>query len=266
MDRKLITILAADLAGCSRLMAEDEEGVIKRLRFARQEVIDPAINACGGRIIKTMGDGLLIEFTSPVQAMRAALGIQRQMHTREASEVASQRLKFRVGINPGDVVIDGNDVLGDAVKIVARLESLAPVGGVCISRTVFDQTKGRIDAEMTSLGPQAVKNMPVPVLVEVEGAEISTSTTLRANRPSIAVLPFANISSDQDQEFLADGIVEDAITELSWFSSLMVIARNSTFAYKGAPQDVRRIGKELGARYVVEAQFGEVATACGFLT
>lgn len=255
MDRKLTTILAADLAGFSRLMAADEEGVIKRLRAARKEIIDPAIATCDGRIIKTMGDGLLVEFASPVQALRAALGIQRDMHDCEATEIKTKRLRFRIGINLGDVVIDGEDVLGDAVNIAARLESLAPVGGICISRAVFEQAKGRIDAEMTTLGPQAVKNMPEPVdvwRVEVEGADAAKPAQVAAERPSIAVLPFANMSADQDQEFLADGIVEDVITELSRFRSLMVIARNSTFAYKGASQDMRQIGKELGARYVVE--------------
>lgn len=255
MDRKLTTILAADLVGYSRLMAADEEGVINRMRAARKEIIDPAIATCDGRIIKTMGDGLLVEFVSPVQALRSALGIQREMHAHENTEVEESRLKFRIGINLGDVVIDGEDVLGDAVNIAARLESLAPVGGICISRAVFEQVKGRIDAEMTTLGLQAVKNMPEPVdvwRVEVEGAEASKPAQVAAERPSIAVLPFANMSADQDQEFLADGIVEDVTTELSRFRSLMVIARNSTFAYKGASQDVRRIGKELDARYVVE--------------
>lgn len=255
MDRKLTTILAADLAGFSRLIAADEEGIIRRLRAVRKDIIDPTITARNGRIIKTMGDGMLVEFSSPVQALRAALGIQRYMHAHESQVAETTRLKFRIGINLGDVVIDGEDVLGDAVNIAARLESLAPVGGICISRAVYDQSKGRVDADMTSLGPQAVKNMPEPVdvwRVEVEGAEAAKPAQVAAERPAIAVLPFANMSTDQDQEFLADGIVEDVITELSRFRSLMVIARNSTFAYKGAAQDVRRIGRELGARYVVE--------------
>jgi adenylate cyclase len=255
MDRKLTTIFAADLAGFSRLMAADEEGVIESLRAARREVIDPPIVTGGGRIIKTMGDGLLVEFKSPVQAIRAALQIQNEMQAWQVRVAESKRLKFRIGINLGDVVIDGDDVLGDAVNIAARLESLAPVGGLCISRAVFDQVQGRIDAEMTSLGFQAVKNMPKSVevwRVEVEGAELTKPTALPAERPSIAVLPFVNMSSDPDQEFLADGIVEDVITELSRFRSLLLIARNSTFAYKDAAQDVRQIGKELGVRYVVE--------------
>ncbi len=255
MERKLTTILAADLAGYSRLMALDEEGVIDRLRSARTRVIDPAIAEAGGRIIKTMGDGLLVEFSSPVQAVRAALQVLREMQVQEATAPQDQRLRFRVGINLGDVVIDGDDVLGDAVNIAARLESLAPVGGLCISRSVFDQANGRLDAQMTALGPQAVKNLPTPVevwRVEVAGADVPKAPATRAERPSIAVLPFDNMSTDADQEFLADGIVEDVITELSRFRSLMVIARNSTFAYKGRATDIRRIGEELGARYVVE--------------
>ena len=255
MDRKLTTILAADLAGYSRLMALDEEGVIERLRAARSQVIDPAISGTGGRIIKTMGDGLLVEFPSPVKAVRAALKVLRDMQVQEAPAPEDQRLRFRVGINLGDVVIDGDDVLGDAVNVAARLETLAPVGGLCISRSVYDQVNGLVDAQMTALGPQAVKNLPNPVevwRVEVAGAKKPQSTTKRNERPSIAVLPFDNMSSDTDQEFLADGIVEDVITELSRFRSLMVIARNSKFAYKGKATDIRRVGQELGARYVVE--------------
>lgn len=255
MGRRLTTILAADLAGYSRLMAADEEGVIERLRSARAEVVDPTLAAGGGRIVKTMGDGLLVEFASPVEAVRAAINVQRQMLVREVAELEDRRLCFRVGVNLGDVVIDGDDVLGDAVNVAARLESLAPVGGLCISRAVYDQARGRVDAEMTALGPQPVKNLPNPVevwRVEIPGAKAPAVKPRRSQRPSIAVLPFNDLSADPDQEFLADGIVEDVITELSRFRSLMVIARNSTFAYKGAARDVRQIGDELGARYVVE--------------
>jgi adenylate cyclase len=254
MDRRLTTILAADLAGYSRMVAADEEGVIARLRAARAEVVDPAIAEGGGRIVKVMGDGLLVEFASPVAAVRAALRVQREMAARETGPEET-RLRFRVGINLGDVVIDGDDVLGDAVNVAARLESLAPVGGVCIARAVFDQARGRIDAEMTPLGPQAVKNIPEPVevwRVEIESAAAPAPADRKAERPSIAVLPFQNMSADPDQAFLADGIVEDVITELSRFRSLMVIARNSPFAYRDGGVDVRRVGEELGARYVVE--------------
>lgn len=255
MQRRLTVILAADLAGWSRLVAADEEGTITRLRAARASVIDPAIAEGGGRIVKTMGDGLLVEFGSAVAAVQAALAVQRQMATREAAEAEDRRLRFRIGVHLGDVVIDGADVLGDAVNVAARLETLAPAGGICVSRAVFEASRGRVDAEATALGPQPVKNLPEPVeawRIEVAGAAAPRPPARPAERPSIAVLPFDNMSSDPDQEFLADGIVEDVITELSRFRSLMVIARNSTFAYKGAAKDVRRIGEELGARYVVE--------------
>ncbi len=255
MERRLTTILAADIAGYSRLMAADEEGVIARMRSARAEVIDPAIAEGGGRIVKVMGDGLLVEFASPVAAVRAALRVQDGMRAREAAEPEDRRLRFRIGVNLGDVVIDGDDVLGDAVNVAARLETLAPVGGLCIGRAVFEQARGRVAAEMTALGPQQVKNLPRPVeawRVEVPGADAPRPEARRAERPSIAVLPFDDMSADADQEFLADGIVEDVITELSRFRSLTVIARNSTFAYRGAATDVRRIGEALGARYVVE--------------
>ena len=236
-------------------MAADEEGVIKRLRSVRTEVIDPALAASGGRIVKTMGDGLLVEFSSPVEAVRSALQVQTEMLARESTEPEGNRLQFRVGVNLGDVVVDGDDLLGDAVNVAARLESLSPVGGVCISRTVYDQARGRVDAEMIALGPKSVKNIPRPVevwRVEVPGIEAPETEPQRTERPSIAVLPFEKMSADQDQEFLADGIVEDVITELSKFRSLKVIARNSTFAYKGVAVDVRKIGEELGARYIVE--------------
>ena len=252
MDRRLTTIVAADLVGYSRLMATDEEDVIRRLKSARAEVIDPAVTDSGGRIIKTMGDGLLVEFPSPVAAVRCVIGVQEAMALREAGS-EEQRLRFRVGINLGDIVEDGDDILGDGVNVAARLESLAPPGGICVSRTVHDQLRGKIGRPMTSLGPQMVKNMPDPVdvwRVEIEGA--APVRTRMAEPSAIAVLPFDNMSADPEQEFLADGIVEDVITELSRFRSLLVIARNSTFSYKGAAIDVRRIAKELGVRYVVE--------------
>ena len=253
MERRLTTILAADLVGYSRLMAADEEGVIARLRAARAEVIDPALAEAGGRIVKTMGDGLLVEFTSPVAAVRAALVVQRAMAARETGSDES-RLRFRVGVNLGDIVIDGDDILGDGVNIAARLETLAPAGGLCISRAVHDQVRGKLDAVLTELGPQPMKNLPEPVevwRVEVEGAEAPQAVSA-GMRPSIAVLPFDNMSRDADQDFLADGIVEDVITELSRFRDLTVIARNSSFSFRGQAFDMRKIAQELGVRYLVE--------------
>ena len=255
MDRRLTTIVAADLVGYSRLMAADEEGVISRLRRARAEVVDPAVTRGGGRIIKTMGDGLLIELASPVAAVRTALAVQRAMVEREAGAPEDQRLRFRIGINLGDIVIDGDDILGDGVNVAARLESLAPPGGICISRAVYEQVRGKLDAALTPLGPQQVKNLPEPVevwRVEVDGAAAEVRAVAKGVRPSIAVLPFENMSRDADQDFLADGIVEDVITELSRFRDLTVIARNSSFSFRGQAADVRRIARELGVRYVVE--------------
>jgi adenylate cyclase len=165
LNRRLTTIFAADLVGYSRLMAADEEGVIRRLQEVRRDVIDPVIDSGGGRLFKTMGDGLLIEFTSPVEAVRSALSMQRAMVTYQADQSEEQRLRFRVGINLGDVVIDGDDVLGDCVNVAARLEGLAAVGGICVSRAVFDQIKGRIDTPMKALGPQHLKNIPEPIEV-----------------------------------------------------------------------------------------------------
>ena len=253
VERRLTTILAADLVGYSRLMAADEEGVIARLRAARAEVVDPALAEAGGRIVKTMGDGLLVEFGSPVAAMRAALVVQRAMAARETGPEEG-RLRFRVGVNLGDIVIDGDDILGDGVNIAARLETLAPAGGICISRAVQEQVRGKLDAVLTPLGPQAVKNLPEPVevwRVEVAGADVRPAVSA-GTRPSIAVLPFDNMSRDADQDFLADGIVEDVITELSRFRDLTVIARNSSFSFRGQAIDVRKIAQDLGVRYVVE--------------
>ena len=255
MQRRLTTIGAADLVGYSRLMAADEEGVTARIRSARSKVIDPHVSRAGGRIIKTMGDGLLIEFPSPVGAARACITIQDEMNVLEAGNPEEQRLCFRIGINLGDVMIDGDDSLGDAVNIAARLEGLSLAGGICISRTVHDQIRGKVDKSLTSLGLQQVKNIPDPVeawRIEFDGVVETKAPVKRTVRPSIAVMAFDNMSSDPDQEFLADGIVEDVITELSRIRSLHVIARNSTFAYKGTHTDVRKIAGELNVRYVVE--------------
>ena len=255
LDRRLTTILAADVVGYSRLISADEEGVISRLRIVWTEVVDPLVASGGGRIVKTMGDGVLIEFSSPVEAVRCAVTFQREMLSGQADLSEDRRLRFRVGINLGDIVIDGDDILGDGVNVAARLESLATADGICISRAVHEQVKGKIDAPLTSIGPQYVKNLPEPVdawRVEIDGAAEPAPKMVSAERPSIAVLPFDNMSADPDQEFLADGIVEDVITELSRYRSLFVIARGSTFAYKGTQKDVREIAEELGVRYVVE--------------
>jgi adenylate cyclase len=256
LDRRLTTIVAADLVGYSRLMAANEEGTIARLQGLLKDVIRPEIANHDGRVVKTMGDGLLVEFPSTVAALKSTLAIQTRVAQSEAETDEDRRMRFRVGINLGDVVIDGDDILGDGVNIAARLESLAPPGGICVSRAVYEQVKGKVSAGYTDLGPQLVKNIPDPVevwRVEVDGVQAVTAKPAQpAKRPSIVVLPFDNMSSDPEQDYLADGIVEDVTTELSRFRTLFVIARNSAFSYKGAAKDVREIARELEVNYVVE--------------
>lgn len=266
MDRKAVTIVAADLVGYSRMMAHDEERVIERLRGMRAQVVDPAIAAEDGRIIKTMGDGLLVEFPTPVAAVRAAVVVQETM-IRDAPAVEGEEpLRLRIGINHGEVVIDGDDVLGDVVNVAARLESIAPAGGVCVSRAVHDEVARGCDFTLTPLGPQFVKNIPAPVetwRIEIEGVDTSSSAHLlkdREHRASVAVLPFESLSADPEQGYLADGIAEDVTTQLARFRSLFVIARSSSFAYKGTNLDVRRIARELGVRYVVTGSVRRNAT------
>lgn len=254
LERRLATILAADIVGYSRLMAADEESVVDRLRAIRQTVIDPVLAEREGRIVKTMGDGLLVEFTSPVEAVRAAISVQNAVNAAEAARAADDRMQFRIGVHFGDVLVDGDDLLGDVVNVAARLETLSLVGGVCVSRTVRDMISGKVDGELTDLGPQMVKNMPEPVevwRVEVAGAVAAPATT-RAVNPSIAVLPFASRSADPEDGFLADGIVEDVTNELSRFRALTVIARASARGYSADGRDISAIGRALGARYLVE--------------
>lgn len=255
MVRRLSTILAADLVGYSRLMSANEDQVIRKLRTLRADLIDPMIGQADGRIVKTMGDGLLVEFGSPSAAVEMAVALQNHMQQLEAPEPEDKRFQFRIGINSGEVVIDGDDVLGDSVNIAARLESLAPPGGVCIGKTVYEIVEGRVDAELTPLGKQKVKNIPAPIdvwRIEIDGIPRTPATVSDRSQPSLAVLPFKNMSSDTDQEFLADGIVEDVTTALSRFRDLFVVARNSSFSFKGAAEDVRQIARELDVDYIVE--------------
>ena len=264
MDRRLTTILVADVVGFSRQMAADEEGVVTRLRALRAEVIDPRIAAAGGRLIKTMGDGFLIEFPSAVAAVRAALVIQTDMRERGAGDPEERRLRLRMGINVGDIVIDGDDILGDGVNIAARLEPLAPAGGVCISRAVYEQVRGKVDVELTAMGAQRLKNIPEPVdtwhirvddaasATPLPAADTDTNHPATSERPSVAVLPFDNMSADPEQDYFADGITEDIITELSRLPALLVIARNSTFTYKGKATKVQDVCRDLQVRYVLE--------------
>ena len=235
-------------------MAADEESMITRLRAIRSEVLNPTISKAGGRIIKTMGDVFLIEFSSPVDAVRAAIDVQTQMDEREKGP-EDQRLRFRIGVNLGDIVEDDGDVLGDGVNVAARLKALSAPGGACISRSVYDQSRGKVDTELTPMGPQKVKNIPEPVdvwRVEIEGAAPAPMQFELPDRPFLIILPFANMSTDPEQEFFCDGMTEDLTTELSRFRRLFVIARNNAFTFKGRNVNVREVSRALGVQYVLE--------------
>jgi len=265
VERKLAAILAADVAGYSRLMGEDEEGTLRGLTAHRRELIDPKIAEHRGRIVKTTGDGALVEFSSAVDAVRCAVEIQHGMLERNAGIPVEKRLAFRIGINVGDIIIQGGDIFGDGVNVAARLEGLAEPGGICVSRTVHDQIGTRFDIAFADLGEQAMKNIAQPVRVfrvALDGAASpAPSPTLPLpDRPSIAVLPFQNMSGDPEQEYFADGMVEDITSGLSRFKWLFVIARNSTFIYKGRPVDIKQVGRELGVRYVLEGSVRKAAS------
>ncbi|NKB48962.1 MAG: tetratricopeptide repeat protein [Alphaproteobacteria bacterium] len=261
VQRRLAAILAADVVGYSRLIEADEEGTRARLRSVQAELIDPQIAADGGRIVKTMGDGILAEFPSAVDAVRNALAIQAAVGQRNADAPQDTRLEFRVGINVGDIIVEGDDIHGDGVNVAARLEGLCEPGGVYVSGTVYDQAAGKLAASFEDLGAQSVKNIAKPVRVYRAGigAKLDAQPEPQAkvtpsspDKPSIAVLPFDNMSGDPEQEFFADGLAEDIITALSKIERMRVIARNSSFAYKGQALDLRRIAEELGVRYVLE--------------
>jgi adenylate cyclase len=257
-ERRLAAILAADVAGYSRLIEADEEGTLNRLKALRAEVIDPRIAAHRGRIVKTTGDGLLIEFTSVVDALRCAAEMQTALAEDNAALPSERRIEFRVGIHQGDIVVDEGDIFGDGVNVAARLEGLAEPGGICVSVRVQEDAAGRLDLAFEDMGEQALKNIARPVRTyRVVMAARSASTSVSSNpplpdKPSIAVLPFTNMSGDPEQEFFADGMVDDIITVLSRYPSLFVIARNSSFTYKGRAVDVKQVGRELGVRYVLE--------------
>ena len=266
--RRLAAILAADVAGYSRLMGADEEGTLERLKALRRELVDPKIAEHHGRIVKTTGDGMLVEFASVVDAVRCAVAVQQAMPERNTGVAADNRIELRIGINLGDVIVEGDDLYGDGVNIAARIEALADAGGVFVSNTVHDQVRDRLPFVFEDLGEQQVKNIARPVRVyRVRDAGAAKSPSAPAppalplpDKPSIAVLPFANMSGDPEQEYFADGMVEEIITALSRIRWLFVIARNSSFTYKGQAVDVKQVGRELGVRYVLE---GSVRKAGG---
>jgi adenylate cyclase len=256
--RRLAAILAADIVGYSRLMGLDEAGTAQALREHRAAA-DPIVAQRGGRIFKTTGDGVLIEFGSVVGAIECALALQRLAAERNTAVAPARRMEWRVGVHLGDVLIEGDDILGDGVNIAARLEGIAEPNGICISEDAFRQVRGKVEVEFADVGEQALKNIARPLRVYRVGASpateqpISPPTALPLpDKPSVAVLPFANMSADPEQEFFVDGIAEDVITALSRYPSLFVTARNSSFTYKGRAVDVKQVGRDLGVRYVLE--------------
>ena len=252
--------MSADLVGYSRLVRADEEGTISTFKSLLADRIDPVFGKYSGRMVKLMGDGMLVAFSSVVDAVRAAVEMQRAIADYNTERPQDARFDFRVGINLGDVVIDGDDIHGDGVNLAARLEGLAEPGGINISGSVYEQVRDRVEYQFTDLGEQTVKNIDRPLRVwrwlsdQQDNTKPESSRKLLAlpDKPSIAVLPFDNMSGDADQEYFADGITEDIITALSKFRWFFVIARNSTFVYKGQAIDISQVGRELGVRYVLE--------------
>jgi adenylate cyclase len=272
VERRLAAILAADVAGYSRLMGADEEGTLARLKAFRKSLVDPAITAHRGRIVKTTGDGMLVEFGSAVDAARCAVEVQRGMAGQNIDILVDSRIEFRIGIHVGDIIFDDNDIFGDGVNIAARLEGIAEPGGVCISDDAQRQIRGKLDIAFEDMGPQNLKN--IAEAMRVWRLKINTSASAAASmkpqvetiqalalpdKLSIAVLPFQNMSGDPEQDYFADGMVEDIITALSRFRALFVIARNSSFTYKGRAVDVKQVGRELGVRYVLEGSVRKAA-------
>jgi adenylate cyclase len=266
VQRRLAAILAADVAGYSRLIGEGEEGTIARLRALRRELIDPAIAVHRGRIVKTTGDGILIEFPSVVDAVRCAGEVQREMTAKDANQPHDKRIAFRVGIHLGDVVVEGDDLLGDGVNVAARLEGIAEPGGLYISEDAYRQIRDRVTSRFVDCGEQQLKNIARPMRVYRLADDLSIAPPGSGvalplpDKPSIAVLPFQNMSGDPEQEYFADGMVEDIISGLSRIGWLFVIARNSSFTYKGRTVDVKQIGRELGVRYVLEGSVRKAAS------
>ena len=254
VERRLAAILAADVAGYSRLMGADEEGTHAALKVYRHEIIDPKIAEHRGRIVRIIGDGLLVEFASVIAAVRWAVEVQRAMGERNAGLPQEKRIEFRMGINAGDIIIDGTDIWGDGVNVAARLETLAEPGGICVSSRVQEDVHGSLEIAFEDIGEQQLKNIVRPVRVyrvRLKGAT-KAAPAQHPHKPSIAILPFNNMSGDPEQEYFADGMVEEITTALSRTRWLFVIARNSSFTYKGRAVDVKQVGREMGVRYVLE--------------
>ena len=261
--RRLCVILVADIAGFSRLMGVDEDGTLAALTAHRRELIDPAVAGHAGRIVKTTGDGFLVEFASAVDAVGCAIDIQRGMARRNGAVPQDRRLAFRIGLNLGDVIVQDGDIFGDGVNVAARLEALAEPGGICLSASAHEQVRDKMSAvQFEDLGEQHVKNIARPVrayrVALGRAGPVPSPVPALPSRRSIAVLPRDNFSADPEQEHFADGLAEDLITDLSRIAGLPVIARNSTFVYKRRPVSVAQVGRELGVRYVIEGSVGKI--------
>ena len=265
LQRRLAAILSADVVGYSRLMGIDEAGTLARLKAMRRDLFNPLIAAHSGRTFKLMGDGALIEFGSAVDAVTCAIEVQKKVQERNAGSPEDARIQFRIGINVGDVIVDGDDIYGDGVNVAARIQALADPGGIYISRSAADQVRDKVPIKIETRGEQTVKNIARPIEVfciiaedldatakAMHKSEGGVQTPIVADKPAIAVLPFVNMSGEPEQEFFADGITEDILTELSRFRELLVISRNSVFAYKGKAINAQKVAKELSVQYVVE--------------
>ena len=267
MERRLAAILAADVVGYSRLMEADEAGTLAAVKAHREELVDPAISEHHGRIVKLMGDGLLAEFPSAVEAVQCAVEIQRAVGERNAEVPETLRIAYRIGINVGDIVAEGGDIYGDGVNVAARLEELAEPGGLCLSDGAYEHMQGKVDAAFEDMGPKTVKNITRPIRVwrwtsgtpARKAPASDPAPEVPSGKPSLAVLPFVNMSESRTNEFLADGLTEDITTLLARIPGFLVIARNSSFAYKGRSPDVRNVARELGVRYVVEGSLRPVS-------
>ncbi|AZV78673.1 adenylate/guanylate cyclase domain-containing protein [Parasedimentitalea marina] len=266
MVRRLAAILVADVVGFARLMEQDEVGTLNSLKALRKNLVQPKIEKHGGRIVKLMGDGMLVEFTSSIEAVECALEIQKLMPGFQSNSSLASKIELRIGINLGDVISEGADIYGDGVNVAARLESLADAGGICVSGSVFDTINGKVALCSEDIGPQSLKNISRAIqvfrLYPAKNSEVATAAhkdqTATTDRKSIAVLPFDNMSGDPEQEYFSDGISEDIITDLSKISALFVVARNSSFSYKGSNVNIQHVGHDLGVNYVVEGSVRKV--------
>jgi adenylate cyclase len=274
--RKIAAILVADVVGYGRLAGADEDRTLARLRALRSDLIDPTIAVHHGRVVKRTGDGVLIEFRSVVDAVRCAVEVQSGMVERNAGLPPERRFEFRVGIHLGDVVEEADgDLMGDGVNIAARLESICEPGAICLSEDAYRQVKGRLDLPVTDLGPTHLENVAEPIRVyslevgrpaRAKSAPVPAPEKIVPPRLSMVVLPFANIGGDPEQEHFVDGVTESLTTDLSRIRGSFVIGRNTAFAYKGRPVDLKQIGRELNVRYVLEAAFSAAATACASMS